>query len=339
MNESDQQTIPSDIIDCCRPPQPAFSCNRYFKSTRYSTFKRQLSWYQFTTILKGEDKGAVYSEFFLRGRPDLAATLRRGGDSIDKFLSSSQKAFLKKQSQTDPPNFYLDLPHCRPLEHNELLQLLCAGNGFGNNTHVATDRPTTFSCKPALGKAPSACEHEFLPTMIDDSRNNPALRANGAQGVALQPPRPLRVEFPSLLSADQPNSHQRQQEVMTECPRGIVPENDKINDFLEPIPILPSAPRESIILDSRPIGGQASANDTISRIESYPHHQVRENHVETEAACWGNEGDVDDISLGSIRIFPFDGVSLLAVGQLDVQTGSVSIPQQLSFLAGQHCIP
>lgn len=53
-----------------------FLLSRYFRTARYSSFSRQLSLYGFRRLKKGSDKDSWYNEYFLRGRPDLAAKLK-----------------------------------------------------------------------------------------------------------------------------------------------------------------------------------------------------------------------------------------------------------------------
>ena len=49
----------------------------FFKQTKYESFVRQLNIWGFKRITCGPDKGAYYSELFLRGMPRLASRMRR----------------------------------------------------------------------------------------------------------------------------------------------------------------------------------------------------------------------------------------------------------------------
>ena len=50
---------------------------RYFESSKFSSFQRQLNLYGFSRLSLGEDRGGYYHEYFLRGRPDLLTNLKR----------------------------------------------------------------------------------------------------------------------------------------------------------------------------------------------------------------------------------------------------------------------
>jgi hypothetical protein len=81
---------------------------KFFRQTKFSSFKRQMNLYGFRKVLSGTDCGAYYHELFLRGRPDLAMILRRvGGKSTDGT------AWRPFQGEEDP-DFYA-LPFCPEL--------------------------------------------------------------------------------------------------------------------------------------------------------------------------------------------------------------------------------
>lgn len=81
---------------------------RYFRQTKFSSFKRQMNLYGFRKVLSGTDCGSYYHELFLRGRPDLAMILRRVGGK-----SASGTTWRPFQGEDDP-DFYA-LPFCPEL--------------------------------------------------------------------------------------------------------------------------------------------------------------------------------------------------------------------------------
>lgn len=78
---------------------------RYFRQTKFSSFKRQMNLYGFRKVLSGTDCGSYYHELFLRGRPDLAMILRRVGGK-----SAGGTTWRPFQGEDDP-DFYT-LPFC-----------------------------------------------------------------------------------------------------------------------------------------------------------------------------------------------------------------------------------
>jgi hypothetical protein len=76
---------------------------RYFRQSKLSSFQRQLSMYQFSRITQGEDKGAYYHEYFLRGRPDLLSHMVR-------ITIKGTGCKLPSSPETEP-NFYT-MPFC-----------------------------------------------------------------------------------------------------------------------------------------------------------------------------------------------------------------------------------
>jgi hypothetical protein len=50
---------------------------KHFRQSKFESFRRQLCLYGFLTITQGVDKGALYHELFLRGRPFLAKRIKR----------------------------------------------------------------------------------------------------------------------------------------------------------------------------------------------------------------------------------------------------------------------
>lgn len=49
----------------------------YFSSAKYKTFQRSLNLWGFESISKGQDKGACFHKFFVRGHPSLCENMRR----------------------------------------------------------------------------------------------------------------------------------------------------------------------------------------------------------------------------------------------------------------------
>jgi len=70
---------------------------RFFRQSKLTSFQRQLNLYGFKRISQGPDHGGYFHEFFLRGRPALAAKMRR------TRLKGTPKA---KSNPEFEPNFY-----------------------------------------------------------------------------------------------------------------------------------------------------------------------------------------------------------------------------------------
>ena len=85
-------------------------------SSRFSSFKRQLSFYQFFRVSEGPDIGGYFHEYLLRGRPDLLLQIRRQPQLLFKGPR------VKPPARTWSPNFNL-FPPCRELTALEILQL------------------------------------------------------------------------------------------------------------------------------------------------------------------------------------------------------------------------
>lgn len=83
----------------------AYLLPRYFRQTKFSSFKRQMNLYGFRREL-GADNGSYYHELFLRGRPDLVMTMRRVGAGVSD-------GWRPYQGEEDP-NFYA-YPFCPEL--------------------------------------------------------------------------------------------------------------------------------------------------------------------------------------------------------------------------------
>eukprot|EP00980_Cylindrotheca_fusiformis_P022199 scaffold9079_cov120-Cylindrotheca_fusiformis.AAC.14 len=49
----------------------------YFSSAKYKTFQRSLNLWGFESVSKGQDKGACFHKFFVRGHPSLCDNMRR----------------------------------------------------------------------------------------------------------------------------------------------------------------------------------------------------------------------------------------------------------------------
>lgn len=81
---------------------------KFFRQTKFSSFKRQMNLYGFRKVLSGTDCGSYYHELFLRGRPDLAMILRRVGGK-----SAGGTTWRPFQGEDDP-DFYA-LPFCPEL--------------------------------------------------------------------------------------------------------------------------------------------------------------------------------------------------------------------------------
>ena len=96
----------------------------YLNTKRFSSFKRQLSVYKFARVMDGPEKGAYYNEFFLRGRPDLLASVKRIGQRNRSSQSSSppkvhHRMPQAKKHRPPTPSFRL-YPRCRELTREEI---------------------------------------------------------------------------------------------------------------------------------------------------------------------------------------------------------------------------
>ena len=117
-----EKSIP--FMDFCRC-SPCFL--RYFASSRYPSFKRQLSWYKFVRITIGPDKGSYYHEFFLRGRPDLTERIRRNRNQ------SKNSSALESNAKLLPPDFY-KFPFCIKLLDQDVA--LLSGRGVESGAQL-----------------------------------------------------------------------------------------------------------------------------------------------------------------------------------------------------------
>jgi hypothetical protein len=72
---------------------------RFFKQTKYESFRRQLHFWGFKRITKGEDKGAFYHQHFLCGQPDICWCIcvrRRGRGGLKKtFMKQVLLSFFQ----------------------------------------------------------------------------------------------------------------------------------------------------------------------------------------------------------------------------------------------------
>jgi hypothetical protein len=69
---------------------------RYFRHTKFSSFRRQLNLYNFLRITQGRDKGAYYHELFLRGKSFLA-----GGIVRQKVKGTMVKSAASPETEPD----------------------------------------------------------------------------------------------------------------------------------------------------------------------------------------------------------------------------------------------
>jgi len=72
----------------------------YFNQTKFASFQRQLNLYGFRRMTAGQDKGAYYHEFFLRGRRTLCQRMSR------KKVKGTKVRRSTTSTCTGEPNFY-----------------------------------------------------------------------------------------------------------------------------------------------------------------------------------------------------------------------------------------
>ena len=102
-------TIPAGIIAADNLTYLFLLQRRFFTTKRFASLRRQLSWYKFSRIRRGPDKGSFFNEYFLRGRPDLTLEIQRTPQSCKTFLDAVQ-----------PPANFFQLPFCIRLTDEEL---------------------------------------------------------------------------------------------------------------------------------------------------------------------------------------------------------------------------
>ena len=79
---------------------------QYFRGTTWACFRRQLFSYRFPVQKDGPNKGAFCNPHFLRGRPELCATIERD-DKYDKKSKSSREIEMAETMSTRANHAYL----------------------------------------------------------------------------------------------------------------------------------------------------------------------------------------------------------------------------------------
>lgn len=98
---------------------------KYFQSTSYSSFSRQISHYKFQRVTNG----TYYHEYFLRGRPDLLRNIVRSFPKPKHSLTSPDKVFRLSESYPTRSERKLRTPKfdqltpCRELRPAEVVEL------------------------------------------------------------------------------------------------------------------------------------------------------------------------------------------------------------------------
>lgn len=80
---------------------------KHFRQSKFESFRRQLCLYGFLTITQGTDKGSLYHELFLRGRPFLAKKIKR-----QKLKGTIIRTVACPEAE---PDFY-SMPHVHKLD-------------------------------------------------------------------------------------------------------------------------------------------------------------------------------------------------------------------------------
>jgi len=80
---------------------------KHFRQSKFESFRRQLCLYGFLTITQGTDKGSLYHELFLRGRPFLAKKIKR-----QKLKGTIIRTVACPETE---PDFY-SMPHVHKLK-------------------------------------------------------------------------------------------------------------------------------------------------------------------------------------------------------------------------------
>ena len=64
---------------------------KFFRQTKLTSFQRQLNLYGFKRITQGQDNGAYWHEYFLKGQPSLSKKMKRisKGKAANESNSSS----------------------------------------------------------------------------------------------------------------------------------------------------------------------------------------------------------------------------------------------------------
>ena len=76
---------------------------KYFTMKKYESFQRQINGWGFKLLYQsGNDKGAYYHEYFLRGMPHLLVLIQRVPPK------EKMKVLKYKSSKDEEPNFYMD---------------------------------------------------------------------------------------------------------------------------------------------------------------------------------------------------------------------------------------
>lgn len=109
----------------------------YFRHGRYSSFARQVNGWGFKRIVMGTDYNAYYNEKFLRGQPNLAATMKR--------LTPQDIAKAKREKEAVAPDFYA-ISRKFPLPYDEL--------------------PPSAKPAPKSVKAPDQPPQQYAPVLL-----------------------------------------------------------------------------------------------------------------------------------------------------------------------------
>ena len=78
---------------------------KYYPSSKWKSFRRQLNLYDFTRIQKGPDTNAYYHPCFLRGRPDLLNQIVRRPEDSSSNNRPVGPDFFKMGPISPPPRF------------------------------------------------------------------------------------------------------------------------------------------------------------------------------------------------------------------------------------------
>ena len=145
---------------------------RYFNTSRFTSFTRQVSLYQFTRVRDGPDKGAFYHELFLRGRPDLVAQVHRPARKPVGHRPSGYR-------HPDPTPSFNVYPTCVRLSVEEVKELYQKGIAIAevSGPHRISESPVPSSSAGELIKSAVVCgghtkqhHQQHTSTRVDANR-------------------------------------------------------------------------------------------------------------------------------------------------------------------------
>jgi hypothetical protein len=248
---------------------------KYFQNqTRYKSFLRQLNFYGFSRVTKGQWKGCLYHEMFKRGSPSLCHNIKRekrpdsadrGGRGGGRSAGASQQQHHHGSMRSTKEEDHL-LPTTSAYLVNTKAELPIKGD------HNQLGDPRAFNPSSSMtmgGNLASSQRPCFVVSLKDDSRNSTASSRNIKEGESEKGKGRGRKRSKTHSAAAHPQQHQHQQVV------GIrVPITGDIMDIAvhDEIAIQQNA-------TSMALGGLSGLSNSLLLTNSTPKHQQQDQQI------------------------------------------------------------